>query len=85
MYGHPLMFLSYRVTIKPISRRQQNGRRIYQVVACAQGIFFEPKKIWRQPYDLNHWVLNLREPRKVGTFINPAKALFNRGNRNVPA
>lgn len=75
MYSHPSLHNCYRVTITPIARRQANGRRIYQVVACSRGIFTEIRKIWPQPYDAKHWVLNLPNPRKVGTFINPRKAL----------
>jgi hypothetical protein len=75
MYGYAYMGAGYRVTFKPICARQRNGRRIYQVVACARGIFTETKRIWPQPYDANQWVLNLAEPRKVGTFINPTKAI----------
>lgn len=75
MYSHPCMHNTYRVTIAPISWRHANGRRIYQVVACARGIYTEQRKIWPQPYDAKHWVLNLPYPRKVGTFINPAVIL----------
>lgn len=75
MYGLPYMYSGYRVTIKPIERRHLNGRRIYQVVACTAGIFIERKKIWPQQYDAKQWVLNLPQPRKVGTFINPSVIL----------
>jgi len=75
MYGIPYMTGGYRVTIKPIARRRKSGRRIYQVVECAQGIFTETKKIWPQQYDKHHWILNLAAPRKVGTFINPTTAI----------
>lgn len=83
MYGIPYMRAGFRVTIKPISRRRANGRRIYQVAACAPGIFIEPKKIWPQQYDKHHWVLNLQEPRRVGTFINPTKALFSQPSKEI--
>lgn len=75
MYSHPCLHNCYRVTIAPIEHCQADGRRIYKVVACSRGILIEMRKIWPQPYDAKHWVLNLPYPRKVGTFINPRKAL----------